>query len=549
MVANIPHAIVNQVTLSVVEVLADAGDVRFYGSGVIIQVNPDGSALVLTNRHIIQDRDGTICRRIGIQTRDATVHAASVVSYESGSIDLALLQFSGYKELRHARLGDSDNLRQGDSVFAVGYPVGPGLSITAGVVSRYFTDENGVSVIQTDAAINPGNSGGPLCTHNGDVVGINTYRDELTSADGRKLVGYGYAIASTTISQIHPELKELSRFGRTPRSTPEWRVRSGVRPSQGVPTLKGNPFTQWRPANLSVENFNATATFTRLSSELVGEWNIGFRFHYSGTNQFHKIVISNNRTWKHTFSNGIDSEQVINSGEAAGLRRGNQESNRLMLVALGDIAWVFLNGTYTAELDIRDGAPRGDIHAISTSAALHDFVAQGVIGTAIKAGELAYSTESIAAKLMDIDVSDFIVKATFRNPLPDETGRWEYGIGFRHLGFNRFQAFVINDRAEWTYFIREDGEYTEKGDARPVRLDGGQSNHLLLVVCEDTALAYVNNTLISELDVSRKVAGGGLAVIAGLTKGFLLPGHPTLYEGFQAWPLDIPKTSTHRRKR
>ena len=141
------------------------------GSGVIISA--DG--LVLTNNHVIEGADA-----IRVKTNDGKEYDAELVGREP-SRDIALVQLEGASGLTPATLGDTDNLRVGDTVVAIGNALNLGEtpSVTVGIVSaksREITTETETlrDLIQTDAAINPGNSGGALVNTAGQLVGINT---------------------------------------------------------------------------------------------------------------------------------------------------------------------------------------------------------------------------------------------------------------------------------------------------------------------------------------------------------------------------------------
>lgn len=144
--------------------------VKGIGSGVII----DASGYVITNRHVIEG-----ARRIDVTLASGEVLAGRMAG-ACGSDDIAIIKVSG-KNLPAAELGDSDALRVGQTVFAMGNPLGliGGPTVTRGVISsvkRSIRSDEGVleDLVQTDAAINPGNSGGPLVDTEGRVIAINT---------------------------------------------------------------------------------------------------------------------------------------------------------------------------------------------------------------------------------------------------------------------------------------------------------------------------------------------------------------------------------------
>lgn len=173
------------------------------GSGFVI--SPDG--LVITNNHVIDGAD-----ELKVQFGDRTFDA--VVKGRDPETDLALLQVETDEDLDYLPLGDSEQLRVGEWVMAVGSPLGLADTVTVGVVSAKgrrinISAETGSfeNFIQTDAAINFGNSGGPLINLRGQVVGINTainYGSE----------NIGFAVPVDTLKQVLPALRDEGRVRR-----------------------------------------------------------------------------------------------------------------------------------------------------------------------------------------------------------------------------------------------------------------------------------------------------------------------------------------------
>jgi serine protease Do len=177
--------------------------VNSLGSGFII----DPSGLIVTNNHVIADAD-----EINVILNDGTKLPAELVGKDSKS-DLALLRVHSEKPLKSVQFGDSDKLRLGEWVIAIGNPFSLGGTVTAGIVSARNRDINSGpydNYIQTDAAINKGNSGGPLFNLNGEVVGVNT---AIISPSGGS-IGIGFAVPSDSAM---PVIDQLRQYGETRR--------------------------------------------------------------------------------------------------------------------------------------------------------------------------------------------------------------------------------------------------------------------------------------------------------------------------------------------
>ena len=173
------------------------------GSGFVI----DASGIVVTNNHVIGDAN-----EITVNLHDGSKLKAEVIGKDS-KVDIAVLRVKTDKPLKAVPFGDSDKMRPGDWVMAIGNPFGLGGSVTAGVVSaRGRNIESGPydNFIQTDASINKGNSGGPLFNMNGEVIGINT---AILSPTGGS-VGIGFAVPASTAVPI---IDQLRQFGETRR--------------------------------------------------------------------------------------------------------------------------------------------------------------------------------------------------------------------------------------------------------------------------------------------------------------------------------------------
>jgi len=173
------------------------------GSGFII----DPSGIVVTNNHVISEAD-----EVTVILNDGTRLKAEILGRDT-KVDLALLRVKPEKPLTAVQFGDSDKLRLGEWVVAIGNPFSLGGTVTAGIVSARNRDINSGpydNYIQTDAAINRGNSGGPLFNLDGEVIGVNT---AIISPSGGS-IGIGFAVPSKTAVAV---IDQLRQFGETRR--------------------------------------------------------------------------------------------------------------------------------------------------------------------------------------------------------------------------------------------------------------------------------------------------------------------------------------------
>jgi len=228
------------------------------GSGTGFVIDDDGT--VVTNAHVIGDATDA-----NVRFGDSGSAIPAEVLGTDPSTDLAVLRVdaSRVRTLRPLALADSDGVRVGDQVVAIGHPFGLDRTATAGIVSglgREIESPNGFSideVIQTDAAINPGNSGGPLVDARGRVVGVNS---QIATAGASGNVGVGFAVPANTVREVVPRLvrgEKIERpyLGVTTAAGPQGvtiasvaprgpAARAGLEAGDRVVSVDGRPVTE-----------------------------------------------------------------------------------------------------------------------------------------------------------------------------------------------------------------------------------------------------------------------------------------------------------------
>jgi S1-C subfamily serine protease len=199
--------------LQVTSTSVDSGDPFFgpqervsLGSGFVI----DDDGYIVTNYHVIES-----ARQIEVNFSGDDRVRATIVGVDP-STDLALLKINAQaRALTPLPLGDSDAVRVGDAVVAIGNPFGLERTVTAGIVSalqRQITAPNGYTidkVIQTDAPINQGNSGGPLLNTRGEVIGVNSQIEPGDSGTGN--LGIGFAVPAATLREVVSQIRESGK--------------------------------------------------------------------------------------------------------------------------------------------------------------------------------------------------------------------------------------------------------------------------------------------------------------------------------------------------
>lgn len=196
--------VIEEVNPSVVSIAVDvSADEQALGAGIIISA----AGYVVTNAHVMEN-----AKKITLQLPSGETFAANLVGVDEKT-DIALLKVKNPINLEAGHFGDSDAIRVGNQVFAIGNPFGLGNSVSLGIISAKERDIDKGSYdnfLQTDAAINQGNSGGPLFNMDGKIIGMST---AIFSEDGKN-VGVGFATPSNVVKWVVSQLKENGKVIR-----------------------------------------------------------------------------------------------------------------------------------------------------------------------------------------------------------------------------------------------------------------------------------------------------------------------------------------------
>ena len=196
--------VIEEVNPSVVGIAVDVSDdEQALGAGIIISA----AGYVVTNAHVMEN-----AKKITLQLPNGETFAANLVGVDEKT-DIALLKVKNPINLEAGHFGDSDAIRVGNQVFAIGNPFGLGNSVSLGIISAKERDiDKGPydNFLQTDAAINQGNSGGPLFNMDGKIIGMST---AIFSEDGKN-VGVGFATPSNVVKWVVSQLKQNGKVIR-----------------------------------------------------------------------------------------------------------------------------------------------------------------------------------------------------------------------------------------------------------------------------------------------------------------------------------------------
>lgn len=209
------------------------------GSGVIVDAN---KGYIITNAHVVNE-----AQSITITMSDGRHYNAKIIGADKPS-DIALLQIKG-KNLVAAQIGESNNLKVGDFVAAIGNPFGLNQTVTSGIISALGRTtlglENYENFIQTDAPINPGNSGGALINMQGQLIGINT----AILAPDRGSIGIGFAIPANMVKSVMAQLIEYGNVKRGQLGIGAQDITPELAEAFNLTTTKGAAITQILPGS------------------------------------------------------------------------------------------------------------------------------------------------------------------------------------------------------------------------------------------------------------------------------------------------------------
>ena len=228
------------------------------GSGFVI--SEDG--YIVTNNHVIEGADEIMIEFFGGEKLPAKLIGTDPKT------DIALLKVEATKPLPFVQFGNSDLMRVGDWVVAMGNPLGQGFSVSAGIVSARNRELSGTydDYLQTDAAINRGNSGGPLFNMDGQVIGVNT---AILSPNGGS-IGIGFSMASNVVTKVVDQLKE---FGETRRGWLGVRIQDvtpDIAESMGLTEAKGALVTDVPDGPSKTAGITAGDVITMFNGQPVG---------------------------------------------------------------------------------------------------------------------------------------------------------------------------------------------------------------------------------------------------------------------------------------
>lgn len=345
------------------------------GTGSGFFVDPEG--YILTNAHVIE---GSWQLTVVL---DHGVRLAPRVVMSDTERDIALLRVNSTHEW--PSLSFATTAHTGEEVIALGYPHSytlgsDSMTVTTGIISAFRTYGD-VNYVQTDAAVNPGNSGGPLLNLKGEVVGMNTSGVRKDIAEGLNLA-IKYDILSSRLPFMMSTTPTLMDTP-TPSPTPDElediirRILGDFGPVDG--SIEHNPNDgkiDVFVSDVSVVDATIEARFFNPFAAHTGDWSSGFIFR-ANYPTFHGVFIDDNGFWYHYLrtDDNEGNDRLLSSEFSNHVNTGPNDSNHIRIIATGTEGSLFINGYYTAKLNLEGLLEEGGVGAVGQY-----FLGHGIMG-------------------------------------------------------------------------------------------------------------------------------------------------------------------------
>ena len=499
---------------------------------------------MVTNEHVVEGQS-----RVSVTVNDSTTYSGTVLGVDAVR-DLAVVSIC-CGDFMALEFGDAAGLEAGDEVVNIGYALGieGSATVTKGIVSALRWDSNHRAyVIQSDAVINPGNSGGPMLSAVGQILGINTFKYEET-ASGRPTEGLGFAISAVTVQQRIPALRAGTAMPTatplSPTPMPNTTGQYDFGPTNG--SIQHDPsmdFIKGAYTGVSFADAVVEATLVNPYAASSNLWSHGFFLRYQNGSPYLLFAVSSDRRWE--VKSHIDgSYQNLAGGTVANLNTDAGGKNQLMVVAIGERGWFFVNGDHVASVDLSSVTSSGDIATITGVYIGHEVAGamtryEGFKGYELKkrygpaAGGLEKEPGRIGTHGSGVRARDFVTEAGFSNPQGKD---WSYGFIVRNPEFNRLEVIGVTDNDWWFHKTRNVGDdaYTEVASGYLTSAGASLSssqNRLLLIAVEESGWFFVNDRLLAKLDIGHNQDVGGVSVVGDFFTNH--QGNPQ-FKDFNVW--------------
>ena len=333
----------------------------------------------------------------------------------------------------------------------------------------------------------------------------------------------------------------------TPTPTPTPLVMFG--PKNGhIPHNPADRFVPTFDSGVAVADFVAEATFTAPHNSSQAPWSSGFLVRRTGSNRFHAVIVHSSGSWSHYLRTGsAGDDDLVRRGTSSAIETHGTPRNHVRVVAAGVQGWLFVNGTFVAELDLGGSTDSGDVRLLGawfdndeTTGGVTPFQQFSVrpLGTVHGPadGSIAHRDDGfIDMHRISTSMADGIIEARFFNPYSPREGSWSSGFMFRRGVANEFHAVIIDHTGHWYQRSRTgdlDSAVAVAEDAsRHIDTSSSGSNHLRIVAIGREGWLFINGALVAKLELARLLEAGTVSAVSGYFSGHGIPGRSTRFEG------------------
>ena len=286
-----------------------------------------------------------------------------------------------------------------------------------------------------------------------------------------------------------------------------------------------------------------------------GSWSNGFTFRHSGTNIFHSVAINSAGTlYHHVRTGSVESSTELQKAFSSDIDTSTGGYNVLRVVALDKEGWLFINGKFTATLDLSALAAEGDVRAVTGFFTGHELLGKATTFDGFSVWPLRGSfgptqdaivhdpdDKAIAIRSSGVNVADAMIEARFFNPYSTTEGPWSYGFLFRKSTANIFQAVFVRSTGEWHHRLStgsvETHQLLRREASQHIDVSQAASNHLRLIALGDSGWLFINDVFIVELDMSGLRDSGDVSAIGSYFTGDEIAGKSVAFQDFTVWSL------------
>jgi uncharacterized protein len=319
-------------------------------------------------------------------------------------------------------------------------------------------------------------------------------------------------------------------------------------PSKGLLVSDENAQTRFYFAEINVLDFDTEARLFNPYPTTRGSWFYGFSFRDLG-DTFYVVLIESDGNWRHNMISGGEL-QALDQGTSDAIDTSEGGSNRLRLSVRGSIGWFYINNQLVTTLDLSHLRQPGDVgvlayRSLSGETQFEGFTVQAEakvvpLGGGPLAGpfygELTHDEDNeFEAHPVRVNVQDFDAEVRLFNPYPATRGSWNHGFAFRRGPEGTFYAVLIDSDRQWRHDLQHIATPLDQGTSDTIDTSEGGSNRLRLSVRGSIGWFYINNQLVTTLDLSHLRQPGDVNIVTGYFTGGELPGEAMRYRGFTVW--------------